>query len=64
MNEIHKTTSELMLEYVRRVEKAIGRRLKPDEVNRVRPEALMYAKMVRAWIPKKPKALPDAERTG
>jgi ribosomal protein S30 len=55
MNETHRTTSELMLEYCRRVEKAKGSRLTPDEVRRVTPEALTYAKMVRNWIPKKPK---------
>ena len=55
MNDIHRTTSELMLEYTRRVEKALGRRLAPDEVRKVTPEALEYARMLRKWIPKKEK---------
>ena len=54
MNAIHKTMSELMMEYTRRIEKAKGSRLTPEEVRRVTPEVLTYAKMVRAWIPKKP----------
>jgi hypothetical protein len=51
--DIHKTTSEFMLEYVRRVEKILGRRLTPDEARRITPEALAYAKTLRNWIPRK-----------
>jgi hypothetical protein len=52
MSAIHKVTSELMLDYVRQVERLLGRRLKPDEARRITPQALEYARMIREWIPK------------
>lgn len=43
MTTIQKVTSELMLEYVYRVQRKLGRNLKQKEVWRVTPHALAYA---------------------
>jgi hypothetical protein len=57
------TMSELMMEYVRRVEKAKGGRLVGrDEVGEVTPEARDYAKNIRKWMAKRPAAQSPQEK--
>jgi hypothetical protein len=50
VDEVHQTTSELMSEYVRHVEKKLGRNLTPNEARAITPEALAYAKAMRVWV--------------
>jgi hypothetical protein len=56
------TMSELMMEYIRIVERAMGRRLKPDEVRLVTPEARQYAVNMRKWMAKRPAAHSPQEK--
>ena len=49
MNATHKTISEYMMKYTSDVERAMGRKLKPDEVRIVLPEARQYAKNLYEW---------------